>query len=414
MNKKTKIIFITSEICVCVVFGMILPAIMSFNFAFDVDYIENGEYTGNYLVTDGGGKIVIVDRKGQLLWKTELAEVFVHDADILPDGNIMIGDLANDRVIVVNISDPDEIIWEWDARNIDDIDWEAFGVAQGWNEEGIAYITDQNPPHKYWTHLNDADWINKTQYGFYNDTILVSLRNFDLIVEVNYSDTKEIVWWYGEPCNHEYLYKQHNPDRLPNNNTIICDSENHKIIEINYTTKQIEWEFELEFPNGQLRWARDCDDMGDGRYLITDSTNARLLIIDRETKQIEKIIHSPLLFQVYDADYTNGKIIAGEYLSGIVLIDPESGWTTGLIGFPTYIVCLIYILAFLTGYYYYRCIDEYRNVKKKGFLQKFRDYRVYHYFIYGTVILTTLVILPSCMGFFWHYGIQVIVDYFIN
>jgi len=45
----------------------------------------------------------------------------------------------------------------------------------------------------------------------------------------------------GDYGNHSILQRQHNPDYLSSGNIIIADSENNRIIQVNYTTKNVEW-----------------------------------------------------------------------------------------------------------------------------------------------------------------------------
>jgi hypothetical protein len=155
-----------------------------------------------------------------------------------------------------------------------------------------------------WSHVNDIDFKNYSSW----EAMLVSIRNFNLVIEVNYTSAREkdlaiasdIVWYYRGNLSH-----QHNPDYLPNGNIIIVDSNNNKFIEVNRTTKEIVW----EWSHPSIEWARDCDLMPDDRYLITDIDKA--MIINRTTG---KILHTfPRFFGGYEADYlseTNTVLIA--------------------------------------------------------------------------------------------------------
>ncbi|MHA1847566.1 MAG: aryl-sulfate sulfotransferase [Promethearchaeota archaeon] len=220
---------------------------------------------GQLLVTKGGigtGEILKINEMGDVTWSiTRIGGQdlnFPHDADLLPNGHVLIADTLNDRV--VEISDNGTIFWSWKLK--DHLNYPPFN-------ETVAYI-------------NDVDRLG-------DGNTLISLRNFDMIIEVN--ETGDIVWSYGEPGNTSILNKPHNPDREENGNTIICDSENHGIIEIDQD-KNIIWKY---YPKtgGEylLGWPRDADPVGDKYILISDTRvndtgkNA-IYLVDKERETI--------------------------------------------------------------------------------------------------------------------------------
>jgi hypothetical protein len=251
-------------------------------------------------------KVVEIDENNDKVWEID-GLAYPHEVEILPNGHLLIADTGFNRVVEVNYPNK-EIIWNWQPE---EINWTKVNPEWG-------------PNHYYnkkldydWTHLNDVDFI---QHETYN-ACLISLRNFDLIVEVNYTAEKlgpannpeNIVWWFGDHGNHSMIHKQHNPDYLSNGNIIIADSLNNRIIEVNRTTKEIVW----EFAEG-LYWPRDADELPNGKLLITDSFSCRVFILDRETGiitwQFDKHIIIP-----YESDLlANGNVlISGEY-SGLI------------------------------------------------------------------------------------------------
>ncbi|MGD9397750.1 MAG: aryl-sulfate sulfotransferase, partial [Candidatus Thorarchaeota archaeon] len=207
-------------------FLMYLPSLQPLGMTLDVDYISEGSYAGSYLVTDNIGKILIVDEELNTLWESDIPERFVHESEMMPNGNVMVADTATGRVFEIDIYDPDNLVWMWDPTNPDDINWTDLAITAGWSQDALEYV--QNPSGD-WTHTNDAEWVNGTKLGRTYDSLLISIRNFNLILEVNYTDTKEVIWWYGEPEDYDTLNHQHNPDIRDNGNIIICDSENRRI-----------------------------------------------------------------------------------------------------------------------------------------------------------------------------------------
>jgi len=369
-------------------FYIIIPKFIPFNSPLSVDYIQEGKYSGCYLVTSVSGPVVIVDKYGNLKWKGS-SGFFIHDSDMLPNGNLIIADTWNDLVYEVDIDDPKNIIWSWDARNVSDINWTKFAQDRGWAD--LSFLESYNPFIGPWAYVNDVDFINGSKFGRNYDSLLLSLRNFDLVIEVNYSNSKEIVWWYGQPNNSTLLNHQHEPDRIDNGNTIICDSENNRVIEINSTTKQIVWELKLEFPYGKFRWVRDCDDIGNGLRLITDSGNNRLLVYDTKSRKIIKEIRNPWLSTPYEADLLdNGQILVGNMLGGnILLIDYDSEAVIHVIGFPYNWALPFLLICFGIIYHTVQLTKAVKKSKKKSY-RKILDFQVYKILIY---ILTSILVL---------------------
>ncbi len=380
-------------------FYIVIPKFIPFYNPLSVDYIQEGKYSGCYLVTSVSGPVVIIDKYGNLKWKGT-SGFFIHDSDMLPNGNLIIADTWNDLVYEVDIDDPKNIIWSWDARNVSDINWTKFALDRGWAD--LSFLENSNPLLGPLAYVNDVDFINGSKFGRDYDSILLSLRSFDLVIEVNYSNSKEIVWWYGQPNNSTLLNHQHEPDRIDNGNTIICDSENNRVIEINSTTKEIVWELKLEFPYGKFRWVRDCDDIGNGLRLITDSGNNRLLVYDTKSKKIIKEIRTPWLSTPYEADLLdNGQILVGNMLGGnILFIDYDSEAVIHVIGFP-YNWALPFLLICLgIGYQSVQLTKAVKMSKKKSY-RKILDFQVYRILIYILISVLALYFFNIIINYVW-------------
>lgn len=282
---------------------------------FDVDKKNNGNYIGvGSTVMDGlvhgfniheqqppetvyhpsDNFVREITPEGNIAW--EFTGTFCpHEVLELDNGHLMIADTFFDRVIEIGYPGK-EITYEWNAR---EINWTEVNPAWGKNH---FY---SNPRNHDWTHINDVDIMN---YGSW-EGMLVSIRNFDLVIEINLSaerihpnDPSNIVWWYGDHENHSLLNHQHNPDYLPDGDVIIADSENQRTIIVDKVTKEITWSF-----SNSLTWSRDADWMPGGKILITDIDE--VLIVDFETKEIEWRWGDGM-FMAYEADaLPNGNIL---------------------------------------------------------------------------------------------------------
>jgi hypothetical protein len=385
-----------------VFFYFIFPNYAVINNPLDVDYISEGKYAGNYLVSPTWGKIVIIDDLGNIKWERREKYFFLHDTDLLAhrNGTLLMADTTNNRVIEVDMDNTSNIIWSWDAQNGLDINWTKFGIEQGW--EDFSFLEEQYYFVSSWTHLNDVDFINGSHFGNSYDSILISLRNLNLVIEVNYSETKEILWSYGNPNNSSVLNQQHNPDQYVTGNVVICDTGNNRIIEVNKTTNEVVWELKLEFPHGKLRIARDCDDIGNGLRLITDSGNNRLLIYDMSTSKIIKEIKSILFGNPYDADMLpNGDILVSSSVKDLILIvDYETGLITKVIGFPYKWVVPYFLIFLVLGYFSIKLFQAVKASAMKK-IKKIFDFQVYRQIVYIICTFLVFYFLDSILSFLW-------------
>ncbi len=280
-------------------------------------------------------KIFEVDQYGNKIWEL-VGLAHPHEIEELPNGHLLIADTGFDRVIEIDYPNKN-IIWEWKPEKIN---WTK--VNSLWDSSHYY----NGPPSFDWTHLNDVDF---KQYSTWN-ACLISIRNFDMIVEVNYTAEKlgpsnnpdNIVWYYGEYQNHSVLQRQHNPDYLSNGNIIIADSENNRILEVNYTTKEVEWVYQ-----GGLDWPRDADELPNGNILITDSLNSRVFIIEKESKNIVWQFIGDLV-NPYEADLLeNGNVLIGNGIGGVVYEINAVGnivWKYGL----SYLKSVVYLNCIIT------------------------------------------------------------------
>ncbi|MHA1913769.1 MAG: aryl-sulfate sulfotransferase [Promethearchaeota archaeon] len=385
-----------------VFFYIIFPNYAAINNPLDVDYISEGKYAGNYLVSPTWGNVVIIDDYGNIKWQRSEEEFFLHDSDILSHGNgtILMADTTNNRVIEVEFDNTSNIIWSWDALNNSDINWTKFSNDRGWDD--LSFLEEQYPFISSWTHLNDVDFINGSHFGKNYDSILISLRNLNLVIEVNYSNTKEILWSYGDPSNSTVLNQQHNPDQYETGNVVICDTGNNRIIEVNKTTNEVVWELKLEFPYGKLRIARDCDDIGNGLRLITDSGNNRLLVYDMNSSKIIKEIKSILFGNPYDADLLdNGDILVSSSTKDLILIiDYETGLVIKVIGFPYKWIVPYSLIFLILGYFSIEMFQALKSSTKKK-LRKIFDFQVYRQIIYLICTFLVFYFLDSILSFLW-------------
>lgn len=378
----------------------------------DVDRIRNGPYAGSYLVTDGAGKVQIVSASSQLLWETDLPIFFVHEADMMPDGqSIIVADTAVDRVFVMNLSNK-VILWDWYAKNnthdtyMDYWNWTDFAIREGFSSEAIAVFEDFYPENFYYTHLNTVQFINGSLYGRTFDSILISLRDFGMVVEINYTAQlgepgyMNVTWYYGDPSNHSMLHNQHAPKRWPNGHLTVCDSENKRVVEID-ENNQVVW----EYYDKELRWPRDCELLPNGNYLITDSSNNRIIEVNMTTKQIVKTFTHPILLIPYEADYVpeDNTIITGNNQQ-ILIFDYESGNLIKQIGAPFAYMAAASVFLIVIPYQAVNLVLNWRSMPEKSWKGRLKSNKIYRKLMWIGFLIGVVILFNYIFSFFWHFS----------
>ncbi len=303
---------------------------------FTVNCTSIYEFRDHTLLADGS-TLKIIDGTGNTIWSWS-TPISAADLEMLPNGNILAVDYggatsANAVIKEINITTSD-VVWnlsivggrplnfthDVDYLGYDENGHETFLIADTSNNRAIEcyrngtikwgwnaadhFIYGQSPDGDPlleggwdWTHLNDADRLP-------DGSTMISLRNFDMVIIVNTSGN--IIWEYGEYGNYTLCHHQHNPEFTPQGTILIADSENHRIIEVNKTTKEIIWEYAPTSTEDEyLGWPRDADILPNGNLLICDTAqmsngNNRIWEIDMNTKEV--VWYYDTLGANYDAD----------------------------------------------------------------------------------------------------------------
>ena len=182
-----------------------------------------------------------------------------HDADYVGPNRVVVADIAHDRVFIVNTS-TGLITWEWQAH-------QAYDISSG------GQVAED------WTHLNDVEVLP-------DGRIMISVRNHDQVIFLDRESGMNRSLTLGqdhEPGDeNKTLYEQHNPDYIPEKNggpsVVVADSEHNRVVEFQRTESG--WEQSWEYNQG-LNWPRDADRLPNGNTLIADSRDNEVLEVDR-------------------------------------------------------------------------------------------------------------------------------------
>ncbi|EJN57006.1 arylsulfotransferase family protein [Halogranum rubrum] len=177
-----------------------------------------------------------------------------HDADRLNETHLVVADIYLDRVFVVN-TETNRTEWTWNASS-------EFS-----KDTGGPYPED-------WTHINDVNVVS-------DGRIMVSARNQDRAIFLNESGLIKS-WTLGEEDNYNILYEQHNPDYIPATEggpaVLVADSENNRIVE--YQRENGSWNQSFVWRDARTQWPRDADRLPNNHTLVTDSNGNRVFEID--------------------------------------------------------------------------------------------------------------------------------------
>jgi len=186
-----------------------------------------------------------IDRSGNIVW-SYLDSKVSHDADRLSNGNTLVdwgGGDNKDDYQVKEVNPQGQIVWSWRAKeNFDHPPYDTI-----WNEG--------------WTHANAVTRIA-------NGDTLVSLRNFNLTVEVNTAG--QVVWSYdwGVFGDND---DPHDPELESDNHLVVAFPVNspYQVAEIDRETGENVW----TYSNSNLRSTRDADRLPNGNTLIVTVYN---------------------------------------------------------------------------------------------------------------------------------------------
>ena len=242
---------------------------------YDVDPLPNGDLLVSTTDSDRTRVLELDPATLDPVRTLELPIQDTHDVARLPDGRLLVanmryndGDVSNDRLFVYDRED-DAVDWEWRFRD------------HYPNDTDGGFADD-------WTHVNDVDVIDEE--GRY---VLASPRNFDQAIVVD-RETDEILMRLGRDDDHAVLNEQHNPDYLEREDgtpvMLVADSENDRVVEyerdcgeadpaLGAGTPPAECSWDRVWTVTGFNWPRDADRLPDGNTLVTDTLNHRVVEI---------------------------------------------------------------------------------------------------------------------------------------
>ncbi len=281
---------------------------------YDVDPLPSGNLLVTAVNPEGTIVVSLDPDTREEVWIERLPYRDTHDLDYLPGNRLLVANMRNynattglndDRLLVYNMT-TDTVEWEWLFRD-------------HYPKNGGGRYTDD------WTHVNDVDRIAPGKY-------LASVRNFDQVIVVD-SESDEITRRLGRDDRHDVLYEQHNPQYLEGTDgrptVLVADSETNRIVE--YALRAGGWERTWTLTGG-MSWPRDADRLPDGNTLVVDSLNHRVMEVTPEGRIVWEV-YTP--WGPYDVeriplgDEPGGPTIAQQEASGNYTLSGSAGLVPG-------------------------------------------------------------------------------------
>ncbi len=229
-----------------------------------------------------GVRLVEVGWDGNLVWKYDVPE-FNHDFYRLENGNTMFikyaivpDDLKGKVKGGIQGTEQDGVMWS-DAIN--EITPEGKVIWEWISHEHLDPEIDIICPLEYrgeWTHMNSC-------YVLPDGDVLVSIRQFNTIAIIDKA-TGDIKWRWG----FDVLGHQHDATMLDNGNILVFDNGAHRlfskdldyystILEINPSTDKIEWIYKDDPPSDFYSYGMGgCQRLPNNNTLICETLSGRI------------------------------------------------------------------------------------------------------------------------------------------
>ncbi|MDV3293225.1 MAG: aryl-sulfate sulfotransferase, partial [Nitrososphaerales archaeon] len=225
---------------------MVLPK--SNNVLFTI--VEPESYRGAYEVSP----------QGQLVW-SYVNKTISHDSVRLPNGDTLI-DAAHSEDYgpwpytypeVFEVNQQGQVVWQWHASQ----DY----------QNSAKYAGVRSTDFGYWTHVNEALRLP-------DGNTMISVRNFNLTIIVDPSGN--LLSSFDDPCGKScgllgHIVEPHSPVPLPNGNYLTNSPGPGKVYEFNPATKEAVWQWPPPGTPSTTPDLRGSQRLPNGNTLICDS-----------------------------------------------------------------------------------------------------------------------------------------------
>jgi hypothetical protein len=244
----------------------------------------------------------------------------VHDVEVLPSGGYLLSDMEHERIFVV---EDGTVTWQWNGSAFYDAPSDA--TTTDWLHINDVDVIGEG---RYLVSVRNANQILVVERGQgvvevinedSSDGNDDSCRKPDQLAD--YDGNGDIRC--GDPG---VLDHQHNPQWLGEGAVLVSDSDNDRVVEL-HRNENGSWTpvWALERAGGvEFSWPRDADRLPGGTTLITDTLNGRLVEVNASGEVVWSV-------QTQRIPYEADRLPAGEtvgapqYTPGSSEVGPTSG-----------------------------------------------------------------------------------------
>lgn len=200
----------------------------------------------------------------------------VHDVERLQTGEYLVTDMEYERIFTVK---DDEVTWQWNASSF-------YDAPQDPTTTDWLHINDVDVigTGRYLVSVRNANQLLVIERG----EGVVDVINTDTTDsnDANCRQSNQLADYDGDGdirCGDpDVLNHQHNPQWLGDGAVLVADSENDRVVELHRTDKG-SWETHWTLDRtGRIafNWPRDADRLPNGNTLITDTLNRRIVEVN--------------------------------------------------------------------------------------------------------------------------------------
>lgn len=236
-------------------------------------------YTWHYVELLPNGHLCAIIKERMLIeldWKSRLFRridvTAHHDFERLENGNTMVLCREGSDYYIVELTDDDEVVWEWHpSQHLREL-------------KELVDFRFPREPDLHWTFINTVEVLPDTPLGredtsFREGNVLFSMRNVDTIGVIA-KDSGEILWAWGPGI----LDRQHMPTMLDNGNILVYDNGTSRgytrVLELDPRAEEIVWEYKADPPESFFSPTRGSNQrLPNGNTFIAESDSGRLFEI---------------------------------------------------------------------------------------------------------------------------------------
>jgi len=204
----------------------------------------------------------------------------VHDVEPLPGGGYVLTDMDRERIVVVRDG---EVVWEWRADEFYEapedptrVDWLHINdVDRIGDGRFLVSVRNANQLLIVERGAGVVEVINEDRDD--GDDDACRSAGPEWMQQLSDRDGDGDIRC-GDP---DVLNHQHNPQWLGDGAVLVADSENDRVVELHRDDGRWTVAWALTSAGGvDFRWPRDADRLPNGNTLITDSFNRRVIEVD--------------------------------------------------------------------------------------------------------------------------------------